>query len=45
MDKKLLEILACPACYGNLKLEKENLTCLKCKKTYLIKEGIPLLKP
>jgi uncharacterized protein YbaR (Trm112 family) len=43
MTPELLKILACPACKGELKLEKEKLVCLNCKKIYPIKNGIPVL--
>ncbi len=43
--KELLKILACPVCKGDLKLEKNKLICLSCKKEYEIKEGIPILLP
>ena len=43
MNKDLLEILACPKCHGDLKLGKSKLICIKCKKEYKIKDGIPIL--
>ncbi|MCD6521651.1 Trm112 family protein [Candidatus Calescamantes bacterium] len=43
MDEKLLEILACPKCKGDLILEDDKLICKKCKKYYPIKDGIPIL--
>lgn len=45
MDKKLLEILVCPLCKDEVKLdEKETfLTCVKCKRKYPIKDGIPVM--
>ncbi len=55
MRKKLLEILACPICKGDLKLEvfEENeeevisgkLICTKCGTEYPIEEGIPNMLP
>ena len=47
LDKKLLDILACPVCKGELEYdEKENiLICAKCKVFYEVKEGIPVLLP
>ena len=43
--KKLLEILACPKCKGDLALtEKEDgLVCGQCKLLYEIREGIPVM--
>lgn len=45
LDKKLLEILACPACKGNLEYDEENerLTCFACRLKYKIEEGIPIM--
>jgi uncharacterized protein YbaR (Trm112 family) len=55
MKKDLMEILACPVCKGDLKLEiqeedeKEVITgtlkCLKCSESYPIKDAIPNLLP
>jgi len=43
IDKELLEILACPICKGELILKGDKLICLKCKKYYPIKDGIPIM--
>ncbi|HBL15357.1 MAG TPA: hypothetical protein DD417_00975 [Elusimicrobia bacterium] len=46
MDAKLLEILACPACKGQLKYVQqptESLDCGKCAKRFEVKDGIPIL--
>jgi hypothetical protein len=45
MNKKLLEILCCPGCKGDIHLnEKEDqLTCLACKLVYPIRNDIPIL--
>ncbi len=55
MKRDLLNILCCPICKGDLKLEvskEENgeilegtLTCKKCGRTYEIIDGIPNLLP
>lgn len=55
MKRELMEILACPLCKGDLKLDvkEENeieiitgsLYCEKCKEAYPIEEGIPNLLP
>ena len=55
MQKKIVDILCCPTCKGNLSLkvdeEKEdeiikgNLYCKKCKVNYQINEGIADLLP
>jgi len=55
MDEKLMEILCCPVCKGELELKVENqdggeifdgeLFCSICNFTYPISEGIPNLLP
>ena len=46
MDERLLKILACPKCKGDLKYDgKETLTCEKCDDFYIIESGIPKLMP
>jgi uncharacterized protein YbaR (Trm112 family) len=45
MDKKLLDILACPKCKGDLryKEKEQKLICERCKLAYPIKDGIPVM--
>ena len=43
IDPKLLEILACPACGGEIKLKDNRIVCLKCGRKYPINNGIPVL--
>jgi uncharacterized protein YbaR (Trm112 family) len=53
MEKKiisedLLEILACPACKGDIELveyqkDSHGLKCTACKCIYPIKDGIPVM--
>ena len=47
LPKDLFDLLACPVCKGDLRYTKTKtgLVCAKCKYTYPIKEGIPLLLP
>jgi uncharacterized protein YbaR (Trm112 family) len=55
MKKKLMDILACPVCKGQLKLKIDeekgdeiiagSLFCAECNVTYPIKESIPHLLP
>ncbi len=35
--------LACPACYGGLRLEDVRLICVACARAYPIVDGIPVL--
>jgi len=41
VDKKLLDILVCPWCLGELDLAGEKLTCRKCRTVYAIEDDIP----
>ena len=43
IDKELLEILACPACKADIKLENEKIICTSCKRKYPIRDGIPVM--
>lgn len=43
IDKKLLEILACPACKSEVILKNNKIVCTKCRRAYPIKEGIPIM--
>ena len=45
MDAKLLDILVCPLCKGNLEYRKEEqeLVCPACKLAYPIRDGIPVM--
>ena len=43
IDKKLLEILACPSCKGEVVVEQEKIVCRQCGRKYPIKDGIPIM--
>lgn len=45
LDNKLLEILACPKCKGDLEYDKKNnkLICDKCKLAYRVEDDIPIM--
>ncbi|MCW8929689.1 MAG: Trm112 family protein [Gammaproteobacteria bacterium] len=45
MDKKLLDILACPVCKGELDYSKESneLICKKDKLAFPIRDDIPVM--
>ncbi|MCX5696113.1 MAG: Trm112 family protein [Candidatus Omnitrophica bacterium] len=43
MDKELLDILACPACKGDVEFKKSRIVCKKCGKKYPVKDGIPVM--
>lgn len=45
MDRKLLEILACPVCKGDLHYDKkqQELSCCACRLAYPIRDDIPIM--
>ena len=45
VDKKLLEILACPKCKGDIEYnpDRNKLICHKCKLAYRIEDDIPIM--
>lgn len=45
IDSKLLEILACPTCKGELIYDEKNqkLICEKCRLRYPVKDDIPVM--
>jgi uncharacterized protein YbaR (Trm112 family) len=43
IDKELLEILACPACQGDVELKNNKIVCKSCGLKYAIKDGIPIM--
>ncbi len=45
LDRKLLDILACPFCKEDVKLtaDEKGLKCVKCHRVYPIKDGIPVM--
>ncbi|MDD4953562.1 MAG: methyltransferase domain-containing protein [Candidatus Omnitrophica bacterium] len=40
---ELSDILVCPVCRGKVDISKDGVLCVKCKKTYRIKDGIPFM--
>ena len=43
IDKKLLELLSCPACQGDVVLIDGKIICMRCKRSYPIIDGVPVL--
>ncbi len=45
MDARLLDILVCPICKGNLEYRKaeSELACKPCKLAYPIRDDIPIM--
>ena len=43
IDEELLQILACPLCKADVKLEGDRIVCVECGRRYPIKDGIPVM--
>ncbi|HUF12259.1 MAG TPA: Trm112 family protein [Longimicrobiales bacterium] len=45
LDERLLEILVCPRCKGELDYRREasELVCAACRLRYPIRDGIPIM--
>lgn len=43
MDKKILDILVCPICKGQLLLKDQELICRFDRLAYPIRDGIPVM--
>jgi hypothetical protein len=45
VDPRVIHMLACPVCHGELRAELERLMCAQCGRGYPIVDGIPVLVP
>lgn len=43
IDKKLIEIMACPACKGDVYEKDNKIVCKSCGRKYPIKDDIPIM--
>lgn len=43
VDKKLLEILACPACKGDVEEKEGRIVCKSCGRKYPVRDGVPVM--
>ncbi|MFH0855169.1 MAG: Trm112 family protein [Candidatus Omnitrophota bacterium] len=43
IDKELVDILACPACRGDVELKGKKIICKECGKKYPVKGGSPVM--
>jgi uncharacterized protein YbaR (Trm112 family) len=45
LDERLLEILVCPKCKGDLdhRTDPEELLCRSCRLRYEVRDGIPVM--
>lgn len=45
ISKELLEILVCPFCKGEVRMQPDDkgLKCVSCRRVYPIRDGIPVM--
>jgi uncharacterized protein len=45
LDKKLMDILACPSCHGDVTYheDRNEIECNSCGLKYPVKDGIPVM--
>ncbi len=45
IDDKLIDILACPSCRGDVEYHEneERIVCLECGLRYPVRDGIPIM--
>jgi uncharacterized protein YbaR (Trm112 family) len=43
IDKELLDILACPLCKTEIKLENDKIVCTNCGRRYPVRDDIPVM--
>ena len=43
IDKDLLDMLACPACKADVKLEQDRIICSGCGRRYPVRDDIPIM--
>ncbi len=45
IDSRVLEILVCPSCHGEIRVldDDAGLECLQCGRVYPIRDGIPVM--
>jgi uncharacterized protein YbaR (Trm112 family) len=43
IDKQLLDILACPLCKTEVRLETDKIVCVKCGRRYPVRDDIPIM--
>ena len=43
ISNELLDILACPLCKTDVKLEVDKIVCTKCGRRYPIRDDIPVM--
>lgn len=43
VSRELLEILACPLCKTDVRLEGDRIVCVQCGRRYPVKDDIPVM--
>ncbi|MCM8766077.1 MAG: Trm112 family protein [Candidatus Omnitrophica bacterium] len=43
LDKKIIDLLACPVCKGEVEEKENRIVCKECGLKYPIREGIPIM--
>ncbi len=43
ISKELLDILACPLCKTDVRLEGDRIVCTKCGRRYPVRDDIPVM--
>ncbi len=43
VSERLLKLLVCPKCHGELKLDGERLICGNCRLAYPIRDDVPVM--
>ncbi len=43
VSKEFLEILACPLCKTDVRLEGDRIICVQCGRRYPVKDDIPVM--
>lgn len=43
VDRELIEILACPLCRTDVRLEGDRIVCTKCGRRYPVRDDIPIM--
>jgi uncharacterized protein YbaR (Trm112 family) len=43
LDRKLLELIACPVCREKVSAQNGFLVCGKCGRKYPVRDGVPVM--
>ncbi len=45
LDPRLLQVLVCPTCKGELVARAKGLVCAPCKRLFPVVDGVPRMAP